>query len=138
MSDEVKHTCADCRHVATDKRPRIIDATGFDDQMMFDDEDEVVYSCRAFAVTAAFTGIGPVRDEGVDGDVLHLAATVKTQVTGARALCSHAGKTIGTVPILCEAWEGWSVQSTAGAERLAELDRLIAVREARVRDREKS
>lgn len=42
-------TCAECRHHSAFKRQRIIDATGFDDQLMFEDEDkdETVYICKA-------------------------------------------------------------------------------------------
>lgn len=40
-------TCAECRHHATYKRPRVADATGFDDQIEFHDDDETVYLCKA-------------------------------------------------------------------------------------------
>ena len=40
-------TCATCRHGSSYKRPKILEETGFDDQLMFDDKDETVYVCRA-------------------------------------------------------------------------------------------
>ncbi len=66
--------CSTCRFAATDKRKKIIDATGFDDQMMFEDHDEIVYSCKAF---------GDDRSE---------------------SLSPHAGKVIGIAPISCDGW----------------------------------
>lgn len=45
---DLKNTCHDCRYVSTTKRPKIMEATGFGDQLMFDDVDEIVYHCKAF------------------------------------------------------------------------------------------
>ncbi len=103
-------TCADCRFVKTDRRPKIMDATGFGDQLMFEDGDETVYSCEAF-----------VKDTG-------------------QRICEHAGKVIGTTPITCEAWakpQRRSGDVDGGDARLAELDRLIAAREARTAGKDK-
>ena len=83
-------TCKDCRFNATEKQKKALEATGFDDQIMFDDEDVVVYMCMAPS--------GP-----------------------------HRGKTIGLAPISCEAFS----EPEAQTERLSELDRMIAAREAR-------
>lgn len=47
MSDG--NSCATCRYVSKSTRPKIMDATGFDDQLMFEDVDETVYACRAEA-----------------------------------------------------------------------------------------
>lgn len=85
-------TCAECRYVATDKQPKPIEATGFGDQMMFADEDETVYTCRAPAENP------------------------------------NAGRFFGATPVTCDGWAA----PDRGASRLAELDRLIAQREARV------
>ena len=95
-------TCAECRHVSTDKQKKVLEATGFGDQIMFADEseDEVVYSCRA--------------PEG----------------------SPHAGTTFGTTPLTCGAWSAASGGVVSGGDRLTELDRLIAQREARGKGRE--
>ena len=44
---QLAKTCATCRHAATDKRPRVVGATGFGDQIEFGDDDEVTYACVA-------------------------------------------------------------------------------------------
>jgi len=38
--------CSNCKHVLTNKRPKIMEETGFGDGLMFDDVDEVVYICK--------------------------------------------------------------------------------------------
>lgn len=55
-------TCVECRHHSTFKRPRVIDATGFDDQLMFEDadKDETVYFCRAHVGPHADKEVGTV------------------------------------------------------------------------------
>lgn len=39
--------CTTCRHHSKTTRPKVVDATGFDDQIEFADENETLYSCRA-------------------------------------------------------------------------------------------
>lgn len=91
--------CSNCRYVATNTRPKIMEETGFDDQLMFDDIDEAIYTCRAFA----------------------------DQI----ALCEHAGKEIGLVPITCSTWA-----VPAQKSKNAEADRLIAMFEERMKKKE--
>lgn len=88
--------CANCKHHATMKRPKVVDGTGFDDQIEFSDEDETVYVCRAIA--------GPYA----------------------------GGQEVGTLPISCTSW---TAAVHAGADRLAELDRMIAAQNDRFRKR---
>jgi hypothetical protein len=88
--------CSSCKHHATTKRPQVVDATGFDDQIEFSDADETIFVCRAV--------IGP-----------------------------HAGgQEIGTLPITCSSWVP---AVKAGADRLAELDAMIARANERLRQR---
>lgn len=107
--DDQTKDCSTCRYASTDKRKKIMSETGFDDQLMFEDadKDETVYTCRAF---------GP--PEGVFVD----------------RLCEHAGKEIGLVPITCSAY---AAPVRANQQRLSDLDRRIAEREARAAQREK-
>lgn len=51
-------TCSNCKHHSIYKRPKILEATGFGDQMMFDDSDEAVIICRAPAGPRASQEIG--------------------------------------------------------------------------------
>ena len=134
MTDTTTKDCTTCRYVGTYKRPRIMDSTGIDDQLMFDDVDETVYMCKAFHVLATLGKAGPTRDisERDDdgnhtGDGMRFEVTFETNVVGSRALCSHAG-TERLVPITCDAWSAVPPKDT---ERLAELDRMIAARDAR-------
>ena len=94
----VGRTCAECRYVATDKQPKPIEATGFGDQMMFADEDETVYTCKA-----------PQENP-------------------------NAGRFFGPTPVTCDGWAMIGV-ANSGADRLNELDRLIAQRESRGKGR---
>jgi hypothetical protein len=113
-AEALKNTCHDCRFVSWQKRPKIMDATGFDDQLMFDDVDEIVYTCKAF---------GPSRGA----------------LPGLK-LSNHAGETIGIVPLrfqaattlqrvggeepgTCSAWEAPVQISTA---KKAELDTVMS------------
>ncbi len=137
-------SCATCRYVGTHKRPRIMEETGFGDQLMFDDadKDETVYTCRAFMAYATLGDrIGPTRVvneeelERGDADGIQLAVTFATHVVGSRALCEHAGKEIGLVPIVCEAWAACDPPTKKSA-RLEELDRKIAERESRMAAKE--
>jgi len=91
-----EQTCATCRHVGTYKRPKITDATGFDDQLMFEDADETVYMCKASE--------------------------------GAYANTERIEPIVGCAT--------WSAPVKVGADRLAELDRMIAEREARPEKKE--
>jgi hypothetical protein len=88
--------CTNCKHHATLKRPKVVDSTGFDDQIEFSDEDEVVFVCRA--VMGPYAG----------------------------------GQEVGTLAISCTSWVA---VAKAGAERLAELDRMIEAQNARFRTR---
>lgn len=54
----MEQNCKSCKHHSTYKRPKVIDATGFGDQMMFDDKDEVVYVCKAPNGPRASTEVG--------------------------------------------------------------------------------
>jgi hypothetical protein len=119
----VARTCADCKYVKTHKRPKIMSETGFGDQLMFDDVDETVYACNAPYAPGQMTG--GLMLEGVPGG-MHLA------VLGEPGCSEHAGKEIGPEPITCKAW---AAGAKAGAARLAELDAMIAAREARTRDK---
>jgi len=112
-------TCADCRYAGTFKRPRIAEATGFDDQLMFEDadQDETVYMCRAEK---------PRRSE--DG----LSSTTVLYGESCEP-APHAGKEIGLVPVTCVAWA--AVVPTP-RNRLDELDAMIAARNARVKEKE--
>jgi len=83
----VLRDCAGCRHHSKSQRLKVVDATGFDDQIEFADEYETVYSCLAKE--------GP-----------------------------FAGRQVGTVPVSCPSFEA----PQGGADRLAELDRMIAER----------
>lgn len=53
---ETTKTCANCRLVGTNRRPRAVDATGFGDQIEFGDDDETVYTCRAPVGVSEFSG----------------------------------------------------------------------------------
>jgi hypothetical protein len=86
--------CRDCKHHSASQRPRVVDQTGFDDQIEFSDEDETVYVCQASE--------GPYAN----------------------------GKEVGTIPVSCSSW---AARTNAGADRLAELDRMIAAQEERLR-----
>lgn len=107
-------TCATCRFAATDRRKQIIDATGFGDQMMFKDPEKVV----------AKDADG---NEYVRVQENEIVYSCKAE-TG-----PHRGKVIGTVPIACDTWQ--PIQK-ATSEELSEMDRLIAARDARVKERE--
>ncbi len=52
--------CSTCAHASTSKQKKVIEATGFGDQMMFEDEDkdETVYACAAPAGPYAGKGLG--------------------------------------------------------------------------------
>jgi hypothetical protein len=91
--------CRDCKHHSTKKQPRVVDPTGFDDQIEFADDDETVYVCRASE--------GPYAN----------------------------GKEVGTLPVTCASWTAWTAWTKAGADRLAELDRMIAAQNERLRKR---
>jgi len=107
-----QNTCANCKFVGTYKRPRIMDATGFDDQLMFEGPgdgadgtgDETVYMCKA-----------------------------PTSVNG---LMSPHPNTERIEPITCEVWRPQSAANTEAQARLAEIDRKIAEREARMTKKE--
>ena len=86
--------CRDCKHHSATKRPRVVDQTGFDDQIEFSDEDETVYVCHAPE--------GPYAN----------------------------GKEVGTLPVSCAAW---ATRTNEGYGRLAELDRMIAAQEERLK-----
>lgn len=105
-----ENTCANCRFAFTHKRPKIIGATGFDDQLIFEDVDETVYSCRAVAWESLSEVAAP--------------------------LSEHTGKEIGLTPISCPAWTGQGPLPPRSVDRLAELDRMIAARDARVAAKE--
>lgn len=103
--------CSTCRYAKTDKRPKVMGETGFDDQLMFEDadKDEVVYSCQAF-----------FRPGDPDTFSSHSETVPR---------CKHAGKEIGLVPITCEAY----AEPVKDLLRLSELDRRIVEREARAK-----
>lgn len=96
MNMTTKRDCKDCKHHSTLRRPKVVDGTGFDDQIEFSDDDETVYVCRAES--------GPYA----------------------------GGKEVGTIPVSCSSWTAWT---KAGADRLAELDRMIAAQNDRLRKR---
>lgn len=88
--------CTNCKHHSTIKRPKVVDTTGFDDQIEFADEDETIYVCRSI--------MGPYA----------------------------SGQEVGAAPVSCEAW---APTVRAGADRLAELDAMIAKQIERMRAR---
>jgi len=103
--------CADCRHVSIYKRPRIMEETGFDDQLMFSDasDDEPVFICKSPTGPFAGSEIGPIAKRR-PSDSLDFSE--------------------GT----CRAW---TAPAMAGAERLAELDRLMARFDERNKNKER-
>jgi hypothetical protein len=124
-------TCKDCRHVGTHTRPRIMEETGFGDQLMFEDadKDETVYSCKAPYTPGQVTG-GLMMAPRADGTA-SVPGGMHVAVLGEDGCSEHAGLEIGLVPITCVAWAAPKQSS-----RLDELDRMIAEREARVAARE--
>lgn len=55
MSD----SCANCRLHSSFRRPKVIGETGFGDQLMFSDDDETVYVCRAEGTPESGRAVGP-------------------------------------------------------------------------------
>ncbi len=115
MSSEpaVENSCANCKYAGTYRRKQVMENTGFGDGLMFKDADVV---------------------EKIDADGNPYKLELENEVVYIcrGAPCTHAGTEIGPVPILCEAW---TEAKKMDAEKLAELDRMIAAREARVKAR---
>lgn len=123
--DDSAKTCASCRHASTEKQKTPIGETGFDDQIMFEDadKDQTVYTCRA-------PNESSFEDEK---GVLHMSV-IRYGPNLDKA--PHSGKTIGLVPITCVAWEAPQTGAGVKSARLAELDRMIAERDARNKGKE--
>lgn len=71
-------SCANCRHVSKRLRPKVLEATGFDDQLMFDDEDETVFSCRAARGLYAGREVGPVPVDSSDCGAWEIGQSAKS------------------------------------------------------------
>ncbi len=130
MTETMENTCATCRYAATHKRPKIANATGFGDQLMFEDTDETVYTCKAPYAPGQVTG-GLLMALRADGTA-SVPGGMHVAVLGELGCSEHAGKEIGLVPITCSAWS----VAKAKSARLEELDRKIAARDARNKGKE--
>lgn len=59
-TDKAAKDCTTCRYNSTYRRPKITDATGFGDQLMFEDTDETVNVCRSSGARSGLEHLVPV------------------------------------------------------------------------------